>query len=198
MKRASIVFATLGIFAAFACSGRAQAADIAAGKAKAQLCAACHGANGVSSMKLTPSLAGQPDEYVQWQLVFFRSGARKSPLMQPIAHTLNNEDIRNLGAYYASLKPPKPEPTSANDALAQKGAMLAKQQRCRSCHYDHFEGYRSSARLASQREEVLHKALRDFKSGARVGTGVASMGDVTYYLNDDDMKALAHYMATQP
>ena len=134
MKRASIVFATLGIFAAFACSGRAQAADIAAGKAKAQLCAACHGANGVSSMKLTPSLAGQPDEYVQWQLVFFRSGARKSPLMQPIAQTLNNEDIRYLVSYYASIMPHRPYQTSANDAVAQIGAMLAKQQRCRSFH----------------------------------------------------------------
>jgi cytochrome c553 len=186
------------LFAALAGRGSAQAADAAAGKAKAQLCAACHGADGVAQIPLMPSLAGQQDEYLQWQLVYFRSGARKSQAMQLIAGQLSNEDIRNLGAYYASLKPPKPAATGANDKLAQQGEMIAKQQRCRSCHYDKFEGYRSSARLASQREDVLLKALRDFKSGVRVGSGVASMADAVYPLSDDDMKALAHYMATQP
>ncbi len=118
--------------------------------------------------------------------------------MQPIAQALQNEDIRNLGAYYASLKPPKPEPASPNDALAHKGETLAKQQRCGSCHADNYSGFRASGRLAAQREDVLLKALRDFKSGARVGAGVASMADVVYPLSDDDMKALAHFMATQP
>ena len=50
------------------------AADVAAGKALAEGCAGCHGADGISQMPLTPSLAGQPDEFVQWQLVYFRSG----------------------------------------------------------------------------------------------------------------------------
>ena len=76
--------------------------------------------------------------------------------------------------------------------------MIAKQQRCSSCHYDKFEGYRSSARLASQREDVLLRALRDYKAGARLGSGVASMADVVYPLDDDDMKALSHFMATRP
>ncbi|MEJ2433766.1 MAG: c-type cytochrome [Pseudolabrys sp.] len=186
------------LFAILAIAPHASAADIAAGKELAQACAGCHGENGVSTTKLTPSLAGQPDEYVQWQLVYFRNGARKDKVMQPIAEALKNKDIRNLGAYYASLPPPKPAPTGADDALAQKGKMIAKQQHCASCHYDKFEGYRSSARLASQREDVLLKALHDFKSGARVGSGVASMGDATYPLDEDDMKALAHFMATQP
>ena len=198
MTRTSLRIAALGLFALFAIPANAQQGDVAAGKAKARLCAACHGENGVSQMKLTPSLAGQPDEYVQWQLVYFRSGARKSPIMQPISEPLKNEDIRNLGAYYASLKPPAPAPSGPSDALAQKGETIAKQQRCRSCHHDKFEGYRSGARLASQREDVLLKALRDFKTGARMGTGVASMADVVYPLDDDDMKALAHFMATQP
>ena len=91
-------------------SAYAQAADIKAGKETAEGCAGCHGADGVSQMPLTPSLAGQPDEYVQWQLVYFRSGARKSEVMGPISEALDNEQIRNLGAYYASLPPPKPAP----------------------------------------------------------------------------------------
>ena len=119
--------------------------------------------------------------------------------MGPIAEALSNEDIRNLGAYYASLTPPKPAAAiAASDALAQTGEKLAVQHRCRSCHSDDYSGYRARARLAGQREDVLLKALRDFKSGARVGSGVASMADVVYDLNDDDMQALAHYMATRP
>ncbi len=196
MTQAHILILAWSSIVWFVGCGTASAADVAAGKALAEGCAGCHGADGVSQTALTPSLAGQPDEFVQWQLVYFRSGARKSEVMQPIAEALNNEDIRNLGAYYASLPPPKP--TAAPDALAQSGAKLAVQHRCKSCHSDDYTGFRAAARLAGQREDVLLKALREFKTGARVGSGVASMADVTYELSDADMQALAHFMATQP
>ena len=176
--------------------GHAVAADVEAGKALAEGCAGCHGADGVSQTALTPSLAGEPDEYVQWQLVYFRAGGRKSEVMMPIAQALSNEDIRNLGAYYASLPPPRPDATA--DALARVGEKVAVQHRCRSCHSDDYTGFRAAARLAGQREEVLLQALRDFKSGTRIANGVASMADVTYELNDADMQALAHFMATRP
>jgi cytochrome c553 len=176
----------------------ATAADVASGKSMAQGCAGCHGENGVSQTPLTPSLAGEPDDFVQWQLVYFRGGSRKSDVMGPIAQALNNEDIRNLGGYYAALAPPKPQPAAADDAVAQAGAKLAVQRRCAGCHGDGFAGVGPAARLAGQREDVLLKALRDFKSGARVGAGVASMADVTYDLSDADMQALAHYMKTLP
>src|SRR3954466_14012308 len=62
-----------------------KAADVAAGKAKAtEICAGCHGENGISQMENIPSLAGQLDQYIQWQLVYFRSGSRKNEQMQPI------------------------------------------------------------------------------------------------------------------
>jgi len=76
----------------------AHAADSAAGKEKAELCVGCHGEGGISQTENIPSLAGQPDQFIQWQLVFFRSGARKNELMQPVVEQINNEDIRNLGA----------------------------------------------------------------------------------------------------
>ena len=85
----------------------ADAADLAAGKEKAELCIGCHGEAGISQTENIPSLAGQPDQFVQWQLVFFRSGSRKNEQMQPIVEQIDNEDIRNLGAYFASLTPPK-------------------------------------------------------------------------------------------
>jgi cytochrome c553 len=176
-------------------SAPAFAADVSAGKSLADGCAGCHGAEGVSETALTPSLAGQPDEFVQWQLVYFRSGARKSEIMGPVAESLSNEDIRNLGAYYASLPPPNPQAQS--DALGQAGEKLAIEHRCRSCHSDDYNGFRAAARLSGQREDVLLKALHQYKSGARIGSGVASMADVTFELNDADMQALAHYMASR-
>jgi cytochrome c553 len=174
------------------------AADVGAGKTTAESCAACHGTDGISQTADTPSLAGQPDDYIQWQLVYFRRGARKNELMESVAQALTNEEIRNLGAYYASLPAPKPEPAAASDTLAQTGAKLAAQRRCASCHGDDYVGVGPAARLSGQREDVLLKALHDFKSGSRVGSGVASMAEVTFALNDADMQALAHYMANAP
>jgi cytochrome c553 len=195
MTGTRVVSWALGVVFVFAASGHVSAADVSAGRALAEGCAACHGAGGVSQMELTPSLAGQPDEFVQWQLVYFRSGVRKSDVMGPIAQALSNQDIRDLGAYYASLSPP--QPATALDALTQKGEQIALQHRCRSCHGDDYNGFRAAARLSGQREDVMVKALHDFKSGKRVGSGVASMADVTYELNDADMEALSHYMATR-
>jgi cytochrome c553 len=196
MTTPPIVLVALSAAVLIAASGIAPAADASAGKALAEGCAGCHGADGVSQMPLTPSLAGEPDEFVQWQLVYFRSGARKSEVMGPIAEALSNDDIRNLGAFYASLPPPKP--AAVPDALAQKGEKLALQHRCQSCHSDDYNGFRAAARLSGQREDVLVQALRDFKTGKRVGSGVASMAEVTYELSDADMVALSHYMATRP
>ena len=91
----------------------AYAVDTTAGKEKAEPCAGCHGEGGISQTENIPSLAGQPDQFIQWQLVFFRGGSRKNEQMQPIAEQISNEDIRALGAYFASLTPPKaPPPTT--------------------------------------------------------------------------------------
>ena len=191
-----LLFPVLAVLSLLTVSGDALAADIAAGKALAEGCAGCHGADGVSHTPLTPSLAAQPDYYTQWQLIYFRGGARKNEVMGPIAEALNNDEIKNLGAYYASLPPPKPEATP--DALAQRGEKLAASRRCQSCHADDYSGNVVAARLADQREDVLVKALRDYKSGSRVGSGVATMSEVAVALSDEDIQALAHYMASRP
>src|SRR3978361_1503863 len=152
----------------------AHAADIAAGKEKAELCVGCHGEGGISRTENIPSLAAQPDQFIQWQLVFFRAGTRKNEQMQPIVEQLNNDDIRNLGAYFASLTPPKGGPDD-NPDLSKKGAQAAAGRRCASCHTDTYAGTKAVARLAGQREDYLVKALRDYKSGQRSGGGGAAM-----------------------
>lgn len=171
-----------------------RAADVAAGKAKAQVCAGCHGENGISQTENIPSLAGQPDQFIQWQLVFFRAGSRKNEQMQPIVEELTNEDIRNLGAYFSQLTPPK-GPEDKDPDLSKKGAQVAAGRRCASCHTDSFAGTKGVARLAGQREEYLAKALHDYKAGQRVGGGVAAMADVAYHMSDEEITAVSHYLA---
>ena len=179
---------------AIAMTSLAQAADVAAGKAKAEICAGCHGDNGISQTENIPSLAGQLDQYIQWQLVFFRAGARKNEQMQPIVEQLSNEDIRNLGAYFASLTPPK-GPKDDDPDLSAKGKQAAAGRRCASCHTDTYVGTKAVARLAGQREEYLVKALHDYKSGVRSGGAQAVMADVAYPLSEEEITALAHYLA---
>jgi cytochrome c553 len=171
------------------------AADLAAGKEKAELCTGCHGEGGISQTENIPSLAGQPDQFVQWQLVFFRAGTRNNDQMQPIVEQINNDDIRNLGAYFASLAPPRALQPDDNPDLSAKGAQAAAGRRCASCHTDTFAGTKAVARLAGQREEYLLKALHDYKSGVRSGGGMAAMADVAYPLSDEEIAALAHYLA---
>ncbi|MFG3596915.1 c-type cytochrome [Bradyrhizobium sp. RDI18] len=183
------------LLAIMICVPLARAADIAAGKAKAEMCVGCHGEGGISQIENTPSLAAQPDQFIQWQLVFFRAGTRKNEQMQPIVEQLNNEDIRNLGAYYASLEPPKAPKPDENPDLSRKGAQAAAGRRCASCHTDSYAGTKGVARVAGQREEYLVKALREYKSGVRSGGAMAAMTDVAYSLSEEEIEALAHYLA---
>jgi cytochrome c553 len=194
MHRRFVLDTLRGLALSALMTASAVAADLAAGKEKAELCTACHGQMGISQTENIPSLAGQPDQFIQWQLVFFRSGARKNEQMQPIVEQINNDDIRNLGAYFASLAPPK-SPPDDNPDLSQKGAQAAVGRRCASCHTDTYAGTKAVARIAGQREEYLLKALHDYKSGVRSGGGVAAMADVAYPLSEEEITALAHYLA---
>jgi len=82
----------------------AQAGDAAAGKTKSTVCAACHGAAGVSANDLWPNLAGQKEGYLAAQMKAFRDGGRQNPMMSPMAAALSDADIADLAAYYSSLK----------------------------------------------------------------------------------------------
>lgn len=84
--------------------GAAQAAgDPAAGKAKAAACAACHGANG-QGMPPNPALAGKSEDALLQALKDYKSGKRANAVMKGMTAGLNDQDMANLAAYYASLK----------------------------------------------------------------------------------------------
>ena len=102
MKKLIVTAAVLVGMTSF---GSAMAAgDAAAGKTKAAVCAACHGANGISANPLWPNLRGQKDQYIIKQLKAFKDGTRKDPLMTPQAAQLSEQDMENLAAYFSSLK----------------------------------------------------------------------------------------------
>lgn len=100
MKSLFFALVTVLIFT----SGSVMAGDVAAGKAKAAMCASCHGANGISMSPLWPNLAGQKDQYLIKQIKAFRDGTRQDPMMAPMVAALSDEDIENLAAFYSSLK----------------------------------------------------------------------------------------------
>lgn len=99
-----------GFFVLLATIAFAQAADIEAGRAKAvTVCAACHGANGMSVSDAVPNLAAQRAGYLEAQLKFFKVGVRKEPgatsraaIMNAIASQLSAEDIANVALYFSS------------------------------------------------------------------------------------------------
>jgi cytochrome c553 len=82
----------------------ANAQDTSVGRAKAQACAVCHGALGVSVAPDAPNLAGQPAIYLAAQLRAYRSGARKHEVMAVMAKPLTDDDIALLAAWYAAIR----------------------------------------------------------------------------------------------
>ena len=93
----------LAMAAAIAATAPAQAANVAAGQAKAkEVCAACHGADGNSPLPENPKLAGQHRDYLEKALRDYKSGARKNPIMAGFAGALSKDDIANLAAWFSS------------------------------------------------------------------------------------------------
>jgi cytochrome c553 len=95
----------LSLFAAMLAAAAGGAlADPLPGKAKAIPCAVCHGTLGVSTTPDAPNLAGQPERYVAEQLKAYRSGKRQHEVMSIMAKPLNDADIAELAAWFASLQ----------------------------------------------------------------------------------------------
>lgn len=97
MKNLLVVIILLGL------SSPAGAASAKAGEKKAELCAGCHGANGVSVSADIPNLAAQKADYLKAQLQAFRDGKRKNPYMNAVAPQLSEEDVEDLVAYFSAL-----------------------------------------------------------------------------------------------
>ena len=179
------------IFAAAAC-GPLAAQTLAE---RLQLCATCHGEAGNSKMENTPSLAGQPELFITNQLILMREGVRKSDIMAPFVKGLKDDDIIALAAHYAKLTPAS-ENATVDPELAKRGAELSVSLRCGSCHLPDYSGREQMPRLTHQRMDYLILTLTAYRDGTRSGIDT-SMNGVMYGASDQDIRALAHYLASK-
>lgn len=87
-----------------AISAPCRAGDVKAGRAKALMCQACHGLDGLSKTPDAPNIAGQTEPYLLTQLQAFKSGARKNDAMSVVVPSLSDRDIEDLAAYFSAIE----------------------------------------------------------------------------------------------
>jgi cytochrome c553 len=200
-------------------------AETNTGKAKTAVCAGCHGEDGNSQMPSFPKLAGQHKGYLVKQLHGFKSGARISPMMAPMAIGLDDQTIQEVAEYYANHKiSPNPTPVlpvndDDDDATAKSeeqkkveldkliaqggdlyrnGNLTTAVSACIACHGPFGEGNRPASfpSLHSQHAEYVIKTLSDFKSGARTKSRDNVMVMIATKMTDLEIKAVATYIST--
>jgi cytochrome c553 len=183
--------------AATATSAPAPAADVEAGRRKADACGACHGPTGTSSIPTTPSLAGQPPIYLHWQLMLFRDGRRKDPQMTPLAAALSEADMADLAAWYAAQPPVAPARAPLTAPQAHRGRTLGEQFHCFACHGAALEGREYAPRLSTLHVDYLTSQLRRFKAGTR-GDLDGTMTSAAQSLTDEAIVEIARFIAGAP
>ncbi|MGF6640579.1 c-type cytochrome [Paraburkholderia sp. MM6662-R1] len=179
-----------GLSAAWLPSGAR--ADAEAGKAKAQVCVACHGPMGNSTNPDYPILAGQTARYLYLELKDFKQGRRSDPRMSPMAANLSSEDMQDLADYFAAQKPVS-VPFNADGASIEAGRKKAAELLCTMCHLGGFSGQNEIPRVAGQQYQYIVKQLQDFRSHTRTNDA-GNMTSVTRNLSDDDIHHLAAYI----
>lgn len=171
-------------------SGAARAQDATQ---KAQICAGCHGEKGVPIDTNTPVIWGQQAGYLYLQLRDFKSGARKSEIMSPVAGTLSRDDMMALATFFSQKQwPSLGEPPAPHDVVV-KAARANNSIGCTGCHQGEYQGDSTQPRLAGQRREYLQRTMLDFRTGKRGNN--PGMSDLMKAASEDDLVAAAQYLA---
>ncbi len=174
-----------------------KAADIEAGRRKSEVCVPCHGLDGNSIAPEVPSLASQPQLYLYNQLIQFREGRRKNPLMSPFAANLSDKDIQDIATYFAAQKPVSTHGGEPDPEKMAAGKRASEKHRCAFCHGPGLTGRDHIPRLTGQPYAYLLKQLRGFKDQTSADID-GSMTEVAQSLSDEEIEALAYYMAHLP
>lgn len=171
-----------------------------------QVCAACHGADGNSTISANPSLAGQHPEYTLKQLLNFKSqdgkpAERGNAVMAGMVASLSADDMANLAAYFAGQKPkPRaardPELVKLGQAIYRGGILDRGVAACASCHSPNGAGIPAQfPRLAGQHAEYTAAQLKAFRGGERANDPNRMMRGVAARLSDREISAVAEYIA---
>lgn len=176
-----------------------------AGQTKAATCAACHGADGNSLITIYPKLSGQGAAYITKQLADFKTGSasetgRVDPVMAGMVAGLSEQDMADLGAFFASQKISKGN--GKTNKLGKKLYFGGDSERgisaCVACHTANGKGV-SQAKfpsVASQNVEYLTAQLQKFRSGDRANDNNSIMRKTAVKLTDADIDALAQFMSS--
>lgn len=175
--------------------GEAETANAGPWPQPQETCFFCHGAHGQSRNAWYPALTGQPKAYVVVQLHAFADGERHNAYMAPLAKALTEEQINALADYFARQAPTRSEAVRVDAALQQRGLSLIRSRSCQACHGAALTGKDLVPRLSGQGEAYLASQLAAFKAGRRHDPSGA-MNGVAATLSDEDVRALASYLAS--
>jgi cytochrome c553 len=168
----------------------------------ASLCASCHGEDGNSLVPAFPKLAGQQAVYLLRELKDYKSGKRVSEVMAPIVSGLNEEDLANLAAFYASQKAAPGTATElgllpVGKTLYLKGNAKSGIPTCESCHEEDGSGGGKFPRVAGQNVEYVLEQFRLYAAGKRTN-GARVMQTIAERMSEQETRAIAEYMASMP
>ena len=182
-----------------AAPAKAAKPDLVKGEASFAMCAACHGADGNSGTPANPKLSQQHPEYLLKQLQEFKSGKRKSAIMQGMATALSDEDMKNI-AYWVTAKKAKPgfakdkELVAIGERIYRGGVADRQIAACAGCHSPTGAGIPAQyPRLSGQHADYTAAQLTAFRDGVRGNS--QQMTQVAAKLNDREIRALADYVA---
>ena len=143
-----------------------------------------------------PSIAAQPQLFIENQLILFREELRKSDPMFAVVKGLKDAEIVKLAQHFSKLPAKTMEAAPVDAALLQRGRARAKELRCGVCHLSGFQGQKQMPRLAGQRELYLEREMRAYRDNKRSG-GDTIMASTLYGVSDADIKALAHFLSRE-
>ncbi|MGJ7461349.1 c-type cytochrome [Halomonas sp. MA07-2] len=177
-------------------------ADAAAGREKAQSCAACHGQSGVSPASAFPHLAGQQVSYTAKQIMDIRDGHRVVPQMAGQVDNFSDQDAWDVAKYYAEQDANlgQADPDTAllerGEELYRAGDMAKGIPACAACHTPTGAGVGSAVypALSGQFAEYTVSTLQAFAAGERANDPANMMRDIAAKMSDDDMEAVANYV----
>lgn len=174
--------------------------DPAKGKALSQTCAACHSVDGNSVNPIWPKLAGQHASYIAKQLNDFKKGNRVNAQMTAMVTSLSEQDMQDLGAYFASQKTTlgsaKPELIEAGELIYRAGDKTTGVAACMACHGPNGSGNPAALypALSSQHAEYIAIQLKMFKTGERSNDQNKIMRTIAGPMTNDQIEAVSQYI----
>lgn len=188
--------------------------DAKAGAAKAGACAACHGVDGNSADPQYPKLAGQHERFIYRQLKLFQSGERNNAIMMGMSGALSEQDMRDIGAYFATQKvvagvaddtPIASGPNQGRkfyqvgEKIFRAGKAAAGVPACMACHGPAGRGNPgpSYPSLGGQHSAYSVAKLTAFRGGEVWGKDANAniiMSGVARNLSDEEIQGLATYL----